>query len=346
MSPDDLIALNEQIAGMARAGLPLDQGLDGLARDMGRGRLRRVTQALADDLRAGHPLPEALERLKGQVPPYYANLVMAGVRTGRLPEVLSTLTAYARAVSSTRAVIIDALFYPAVVLALGLILFVLLAVFVLPQFDQIYRDFGMTLPWITECVLSIARDPVENVLRPLAIFGGGLLVAWALFYFTTPGRRARLWLVYRVPLVGTLIRAARMTAFTELLALLVEHEVPLPEAFRLAGRASSDPFMARKAERVHERLSSGVPLAEAFRGRGLVPEWIAWMAGVGEQRGGLAAALRHIASVYRRQMESRAALLRSILPPIIVLATAGVLIFVFAVAMLLPLVKLLEGLSK
>jgi type II secretory pathway component PulF len=96
MSPDDLIALNEQIAGMARAGLPLDQGLDGLARDMGRGRLRRVTQALADDLRAGHPLPEALERLKGQVPPYYANLVTAGVRTGRLPEVLSTLTAYAR----------------------------------------------------------------------------------------------------------------------------------------------------------------------------------------------------------------------------------------------------------
>jgi len=346
MNPDDLIALNEQIAGMARAGLPLDQGLDGLARDMGRGRLRRVTQALADDLRAGHPLPEALERLKGQIPPYYASLVTAGIRTGRLPEVLSTLTAYARTISATRTVVIDALFYPAVILALGLGLFILLAVFVLPQFEQVFNDFGMKLPWITECVLSIARDPVENVLRPLAIFGGGVLVAWALFYWTTAGRRARLWLVYRIPLVGTLIRAARMTAFTELLALLVEHEVPLLEAFRLAGQASSDPFMARKVERVHELLSRGVPLAEAFRGRGLVPEWIAWMTGAGEQRGGLAEALRHIAGVYRRQVESRASLLRSILPPIIVLATAGILIFVFAVAMLLPLIKLLEGLSK
>src|SRR5437879_8141976 len=88
LSADDLITLNEEIAGMARAGLPLDQGLAALAREMGAGRLQRVTATLADDLRAGHTLPEALARQGDRVPPFYAGLVAAGVRTGRVSEVL------------------------------------------------------------------------------------------------------------------------------------------------------------------------------------------------------------------------------------------------------------------
>src|ERR1700733_12823042 len=106
MNPDDLIALNEQIAGMARAGLPLDQGLASLARDMNRGRLRTVTETLVHDLRGGATLPDALNRQRGQVPDYYANLVSAGVHTGRLPEVLTTLTSYARAVAATRSTVV------------------------------------------------------------------------------------------------------------------------------------------------------------------------------------------------------------------------------------------------
>ena len=118
MKTEDLIALNEEIAGMARAGLPLDKGLSALARDMGTGRLQRVTEALAVDLRAGQTLPEALDKQSGNVPPFYAGLVSAGVRTGRIGEVLATLTVYARVLANLRALIIDALFYPAVVLVL------------------------------------------------------------------------------------------------------------------------------------------------------------------------------------------------------------------------------------
>src|SRR5438105_1265231 len=96
LSAEDLITLNEEIAGMARAGLPLDQGLTALAREMGRGRLRQVTQQLANDLRAGFTLPQALERQQGRVPPFYAALLSAGIRSGRIGAVLSTLTLYAR----------------------------------------------------------------------------------------------------------------------------------------------------------------------------------------------------------------------------------------------------------
>src|SRR5436309_10748340 len=87
LSVDDLITLNEEIAGMARAGLPLDQGLAMLAKEMGQGRLGQVTAELAADLKAGHTLPQALERQRWRVPPFYAVLVAAGARTGRIGDV-------------------------------------------------------------------------------------------------------------------------------------------------------------------------------------------------------------------------------------------------------------------
>src|SRR5689334_19084203 len=106
LSADDLVTLNEEIAGMARAGLPLDQGLAALARDMGRGRLQTATEALAQDLKAGYPLPEAMERQAGRVPPFYAGLLAAGIRTGRVADVLATLTTYARSLSDLRSLVI------------------------------------------------------------------------------------------------------------------------------------------------------------------------------------------------------------------------------------------------
>ena len=96
MNNDDLTILNEEIAGMARAGLPLDKGLAALARDMGRGRLRKVTAQLAADLKAGQPLPQAIERQGTHVPPFYAGLIEAGIRSGRITEVLATMTMYGR----------------------------------------------------------------------------------------------------------------------------------------------------------------------------------------------------------------------------------------------------------
>ena len=100
MKTEDLVILNEEIAGMARAGLPLDKGLAALAREMGRGRLQKVTAQLAADLEAGHPLPEAIARQGKHMPPFYAGLVEAAIRTGRVNEVLATLALYGRTVTN------------------------------------------------------------------------------------------------------------------------------------------------------------------------------------------------------------------------------------------------------
>jgi type II secretory pathway component PulF len=346
MNVDDLITLNDEIAGMARAGLPLDQGLASLARDMGRGRLRRVTLALAEDLRAGHTLPEALARQKGKVPPFYAGLVAAGARSGRVAEVLATLTEYARTVANLRSILLDALFYPVIVIVFAFVLFGFLCVFVVPQFERIFHDFNLRLPYISQLFIGAAHHPVALLLVPtLAVIFFWMLVNVFLGYLGGgPGHWANF--IYSIPVFGTLVRAARLAAFTELLGILVDNQLPLPEAFLLAGQASSEPIMAATAHHVHDELSQGRPLGEVLRGRGLVPEWVSWMTGLGEHRGNLGKALHQIAEMYRRQVEMRAALLRSLLPPFFIICTAGIFVSFFVFAMMLPLIKLIEGLSK
>lgn len=346
MNAEELITLNEEIAGMARAGLPLDQGLAALAREMGRGQLQQVTAAVADDLRAGRTLPEALDRQSGRVPPYYASLVSAGVRSGRIGEVLSTLTIYARSVADLRATITNALFYPALVVAFSFGLFGFLCFYLMPQFERIFADFGMNLPGVTKLAFLVGSRPVEFVLLPLGVLLVGGLLTRLLLKRTEGGRIAWARFVYALPVIGTLLRSSRLAAFSDLLGLLVENHVPLPEAFRLAGQASSDPLLVSASGQVERDLAQGQTLAQTLRERHLVPELILWMTGLGEQRGTLSKSLHQVAEVYRRQAEMRAALLRSLLPSLMIIFAAGVIVGFFILAIMMPLIKLLEGLSK
>jgi type II secretory pathway component PulF len=345
LAPNDLITLNDEIAAMARAGLPLDQGLAAMAREMGRGRLKRATQEIAADLHAGLTLPQALERQSGRVPEFYAALVHVAVGSGRVGEVLATLTKYARSIVDLRSIIVGATVYPCVVLAFSFCLFGFVCSIVVPQFVQIFNDFGIQLPWVTLAAIQVGRHPVEFVLLPplallLAIVLGKLCLRG-----TEGGRRAWARLVYSIPLVGALIRSSRLAAFTNLLSILVEHAVPLPDAFRLAGDASSDPLMAHAARYVEHDLREGRSLGEAMRNRRLVPELIAWMTGLGERRGSLSESLRQISELYYRQAEVRAAMLRSVLPPFLILGTAALLVGFFVIAMFMPLIQLLDALS-
>lgn len=344
LSAEDLAILNEEIAGMARAGLPLDQGLSALAREMSSGRLRRVTADLAEDLHSGYTLPEALERRGSQTPPFYAALVGAGIRTGRIGDVLSTLTVYARSIADVRSTIISAMLYPAVIFLLALALFYFAFSHILPPFEAIFKDFNLRLPTLTVVVMWLGRN-IWFLMLPPALVIAGAFVAQELFNRTEPGRCVWARFVYAIPIVGTLIRSARLAAFTELLGILVDHEVPLPEAFRLAGAASSDPITARDARYVEEDLRQGTPLGEVIRNRQFARELVVWMIGLGERRGTLGKTLHQVASLYRRQVDMRAAILRSVLPPFLVIITAGLLVVLFVLGLILPLFRLIEGLS-
>jgi type II secretory pathway component PulF len=280
------------------------------------------------------------------VPAFYAGLLEAGVRSGRVAEVLATLTEYARTVAGLRATVIDATLYPAMVLAFSGTILGLVIGYLLPQYSDLFRQFGVQPPLITEVVLAVCRRPGAFLLAPILAVLGALLVTQAALGGTERGRCAWARAAYSLPIIGTLIRSARLAAFTDLLAILVDHGLPLPRAFQLAGQASSDPLLTRGARLAKQDLEAGFPVGRALREHLHVPELIAWMTATGQQRGELGKMLHRVAELYRRQVERRAALLKTVLPPLFIVVTAGVLVGLFVFALILPVVRLLEHLSQ
>jgi general secretion pathway protein F len=341
LSPEDLITLNEEIAAMARAGLPLDQGLSALASEMGRGKLRNVTQQLADDMRAGFSLPDALKRQEGRVPPYYAALLAAGIRSGKLGDVLGTLTVYARSIAEFRDIVVSAVIYPIVIAIIGFLMIVGVGVFVLPGYVTLFNDLKIELPLVTRILLFIGERPLTFVITPAVSIL--LAIAAERWWLRRTPRGRAVWarFVYMLPIVGTLIRSSRLSAFTELLGILVNQAVPLPEALRLAAAASSDPLLNDGALQIERDLRQGMPLGESLQRQQLVPKLVVWIIAFGERQGTLGPALLQLAQTYRRQTELRASLLRTVLPPLLILVLALTFAAVFIFGLLAPLYELM-----
>lgn len=345
LAPEDLITLNEEIAAMAKAGLPLDQGLSALAKEMGGGRLQAVTERLANDLRAGCTLPEAIQRQSASLPPYYAALLNAGIRSNRLGEVLGTMTLYARQMADFREAITSALFYPAVVMVLGFGLVAFVSYLIVPKYAEMFAAFNMRLPILTEILFYIGTRPIEFfVLPPVVLVVGLVLERWWL-RSSASGRVLWARFVNAVPIAGTMIRSARLAAFADLLGILVDQSVPLPECLPLAAEASGDALLIAGIKKIGAELNEGVPLGEALHRQRLVPDLLVWMISFGERQGTLGPTLHQLSLLYRRQAEVRAAFLRTVLPPILIVLLALTLGGLFIFGLMGPFLELLDGLS-
>jgi len=345
LSAEDLITLNEEIAALAKAGLPLDQGLSVMAKEMNSGKLKNVTEQLANDMRAGHTLPQALQRQQASLPPYYAALLAAGLRSGKLGDVLGTMTLYSRSIADFRSSIVSALLYPTIVLFVGVGMLVFVSKMVLPTYIEIFQAFKMKLPLITEMLIFVAERSVTLLAVPLVTITIGLVVMRWVLERTPRGRVIWARFVYALPVLGTLVRSARLAAFTDLLGILVERAVPLPEALRLACEASSDPLLTQGGAHIESELREGVSLATALHRQKLVPQLVVWMIGFGEKQNTLGTSLRQVAQMYRRQAEIRATLMRTVLPPLLILLVAAALAGPFIFGLMGPMIELLDGLS-
>ena len=153
----------------------------------------------------------------------------------------------------------------------------------------------------------------------------GLTERWWLR--STPlGRRIFTRVVYSLPGFGSVVRSAQLAAFTELLGILVDQAVPLPEAMALAGQTSSDPFLSEGTKQIENDLRQGMPFAAALKKQGWVPELVVWMIGFGERQGSLRAALQQISDMYRQAEHGD--VLTHVVPPLLIILVAGLLAFI------------------
>jgi general secretion pathway protein F len=338
VSIEQLVALNDEIASLVRGGMPLELGLRELAYDSV-GSLRQITESLAARMHSGASLAEALEGEQQRVPATYRKVVAAGIRAGRLPAALEAISNYARELIDLRRQISLALLYPLIVVSIAYVLFIMFVGHVVERFRETYDVFRIPLPGFLAAVSQIT-DWATRWWWAFPL----LLVALVVWWIATGGAQVLSfngitqplsWL----PFVFYISRHFRRANFAELLALMIEHQVPLPEALRLAGEASGDRRLQASGEDLADAIERGDQFSAGRSHRYGLPPFLFWVLSSGQTRGDLSRLLHHSSAIYRRKALNLSRWFRTLFPVAAAAVIGGGVTALYALTLFGPLAR-------
>jgi general secretion pathway protein F len=342
LSTQEAALLSEQIAGLARAGLPLASGLQALGAELPRGGLRRMLGAVSRSLTQGASLDEAIGAQGSALPAHLRGLVLAGQRTGRTPEVLGRFAGYAQIGAEVRRQLGLSLVYPivSIIFAVALLLFVLL--FIVSGFEKIFQDFGIPLPVLSQVLIATAsrlRSMGLILAEVLTVAGAIGIVALIVI-----GPAVRRSVFSRLPLLGPVWRWTSLAEFCHLLGLLVESEVPLAEAVPMAGAGVVDADVREVAQSMTADLARGESLANVIARRSYFPEGLGPIVAWSEAHQSLAEALHVLGEMFEARAQAHASFASTVCTSLTVLMILfGVSAVIFGV--FLPLIQMIQKLS-
>jgi type II secretory pathway component PulF len=339
LSPEETADLAARVAELTKAGLPLGPGLRALAYELPGWRLPRMLHALADRLDAGADLVDALESQSQNLPLHLRGLIIAGVRSGRLAEVLEEFVDMQRSQAEVRRRVCLSLAYPFILLVFMAALAVVANLYIVRAFEKIFMDFGTRLPVVTQVTITMA-GPVMWFSIALVV----LATVIPLMLVAAP-KASWLWpIVHRLPMLGPLLRLSHLTQYSRLMSILLDQQVPLPDALRLSASGSRDSGLARGSREVAEDVEKGRVLYESMAEHRQFPSSMIPVIQWGQLAPALPDAFRSVAEMFEGRTRSQRSILEAILLPIMCLA---VITFVGAlvIAMFLPLISLISSLS-
>lgn len=340
---DDQLEVTARVAEIAAAGLPLEPGLRALAEEAPSRRTRRALLSVCRRLEHGEPIDAVVARPDSGLPLHVAGLLAAGLRTGRLADVLSRYLDHARRWQDLRRQAVAALLYPAVLLlaAGGIVWFCL--TWIVPEMKLMFLDFDIELPFGTIVLIEISDLLVAHGLW-LLLGLGGLLFGVPALLVALGGAAVWRRALSLVPLIGPMIRYAALGEFCHLLAQLVGHDVLLPDALRMAAAGTPDADVAASIDHLARFSDAGGRLEDADFGKLRLPILLRgslrW-----EGRGdALPNSLEATGEVFASLAAVRASLLRIIAGPIVIVA-AGIVVAGLVLSQVAPLLKLMNDLS-
>ena len=339
LSRSEAEQLTAHVADLTKADLPLGPGLRRLAGDLPRGRLSLALLSLAAELDRGASLEESLDRLSATMPGHLHGLISAGLRSGRLAEVLSDYAIREQVGRDYWRQARLALAYPLLALLLLGSITLVFAVWIVPMFVAIFTDFGLEVPEVTKAVIWTC----QKGLPWLVLIGIILLIVLPLLRFVSASWLLdRCWLT--VPFLGAAWNWASLSEFARLLRLLIAHDIPLPEALDYTAAGMRDMTLRRACGELRESTAAGHQLSAGVAAQRRFPAGLGPLLAWGERTGSLPDALDIAATAYEDRVRLQVELLKSVLPPIVFILVAG-LASLGLTAMFLPLVKLISSLS-
>jgi type IV pilus assembly protein PilC len=336
----ELVTFTRQFATMIDAGLPLVQCLDIL----GGQTPNKIFQAVLRDIKAsveqGSTFSDALRKHPRVFDDLYTNLVQAGEVGGILDAILNRLAVYIEKRVKLMRQVKGAMTYPAIVCVVAAGVMTVLMVFVIPAFENMFKDFGSkaALPKVTQVVVAISHGFIGN--SPFIILGLiAIATAFTYTYRTPVGKRFFHRLMLTIPIIGVVMQKIAVARFTRTLGTLLQSGVPILDALEICAKSSGNVVVEESVMYVRARVAEGKNMAEPLAERPVFPSMVIQMIGVGEQTGALDQMLNKIADFYEEEVDVAVAALTSLLEPIMMVVIGG-MVGVVMVAMYLPIFDL------
>jgi len=339
-----LCVFTRQFSTLQDAGLPVLRSLRILEKQMKPSVLKNSLIDVVEDVESGQTLSESMSKHPKCFDRLYVNMVKAGEAGGALEVILQRLAEFKEKAQSLKRKIVGAMIYPSVVVcvAVGILTFIMVAI--IPKFKKIFDEFGLSLPQATKTLIDIS-DWMASYWYVIPLFPLGVYLFLKLVRLTKAGNYALDRMVLWIPVVGSLVEKTIVARTMRTLGTLISSGVPILEALSIVKDTANNLVFERMFQRVLESIREGDTIADPLREARLVDDMVVNMVEVGEETGDLDTMLYKVADFYDEEVDTLVKSLIALLEPIMIVFLGGV-IGAIVISLFLPLIKLLEGLSK
>ena len=342
-----LMIFTRQLATLIDSGLPLLRGLTVLGKQEPNPILKRTINTLADSVQTGSTFSESLGQHPKVFNKLYVNMVKAGELGGVLELVLNRLAEYQEKAQKLKNKIVAAMVYPVIVMVIACGIMAFLLTYIVPKFKQIFEQMlgsADKLPGLTKVVMNLSST-LNQYKIPIIIAIVVIVVSYKLFAATKGGRRILDSIALSIPLFGDVQRKSAISRFSRTLGTLVTSGVPILQALNITRETAGNMIISEAVGKVHDSVKEGESIVAPLEASKVFPPMVISMVDVGEETGQLPEMLLKIADVYDDEVDNAVTALTSMLEPLMIVVLALV-VGVIVMALFLPLVKIISGLSS
>ncbi|MCH6256380.1 type II secretion system F family protein [Puniceicoccaceae bacterium K14] len=341
--PKAIMAFTRQVSTLLNSGMPLLRCLEVLVLQERNPAFKWVVSQLAHTIRSGNSLSEGMALFPKEFDHLYVNLVRAGEAGGTLGLALKRLANYLEKLHKMKTKLIAAMAYPVVVASMSLIIVAVLMVFVVPKFEDIFKEQlqGEQLPQITQYVLAISSFVINYWYYGIgAMFL--LFLLGKLILNTKIGRRTVDWFKLKTPKIGDLYTKIYISRFSRTLGTLLSSGVPILDGLQMTRDVCHNILVMQAVEKVRSRVKDGETISKPLSATRIFPPMVTSMIEVGEETGQVSEMLDQLSEIYEEEVENSVIGLTSVVEPLLIVMLAIVIVFIL-LALFLPFIKIMQG---
>ena len=335
----DITTFSRQLATMIESGIPLVQSFEIVSKGQSNRRLKDLLETIKHDIETGLTLTEALKKHPEHFNELFCNLVDAGEKSGSLDVMLDKVATYKEKIETIKKKIKKALTYPMAIMVVAFLVTAGLLIFVVPQFDSLFKGFGAKLPAMTQTVVDMSKFFQSYWYLIFGAVGGAI---FAFVYFLKHSLKFAQNVdrcLLKIPVIGPILVKASIARFSRTLAITFAAGLPLVDALKTVAGATGNIVYSKATDKIREEVSTGQQMHVAMDNTHLFPNMVIQMVAIGEESGTLERMLAKVADFYEEDVDNAVDSLSSLLEPII-MCILGVLVGGLVVAMYLPIFKL------